>query len=106
MERTDVIVILVAVLISVIMAMLLKKTPTWHIVVLALVVYPVNMVLLSALESAGIINSPWSKYTFMCTVTLVFAVLTAPVVRRYKSRRDGRAGRRHHAQDHAQDVDA
>ncbi|MFE9924626.1 hypothetical protein ACFYQA_24510 [Streptomyces sp. NPDC005774] len=106
MERTDFIVTLVAVLISVIMAMLLKKTPTWHIVVLALVVYPVNMVLLSALESAGIINSPWSEYTFMGTVTLVSAVLAAPVVRKYKSRRDGRADRRHHDRHHAQDVDA
>ncbi|MEV7861369.1 hypothetical protein AB0O86_21720 [Streptomyces hirsutus] len=106
MERTDAVVVLVAVLIMAVTAKPLKKVPTWHIGVLAFVVYPVNRVLLSAWESSGIVNSPWSEYSLMCGVTLVFAVLTAPVVRGYKARRNRRADRQYHDQHHDQDVDA
>ncbi|SDD30286.1 hypothetical protein [Streptomyces prasinopilosus] len=106
MERTDVVVVLAAALVLVVTAKPLKKVPTWHIAVLAVLLYPVDRVLLSALESAGIVNSPWSKYPLLISVTFVFTVLTAPVVRGYKARRDRRAGRQHHDQDHDQHVDA
>ncbi|MCP3771192.1 hypothetical protein [Streptomyces sp. MAR25Y5] len=106
MERTDVIVLLAAVLIFVVTVKPLRKVPAWHIGVLAFLLYPVDRVSLSALESAGIVNSPWSTYPLMLSMTFAVAVLTAPAVRGYKARRGRRAGRQHHDQHHDQNVDA
>lgn len=99
MDRTDVIVVLVAVVTIAVTAGPLKKSPFWLIVVLAAVSCPVSAKLLSALESATGAGSTWASYVFTVSAGLVFAALGSQAVRGSKSFRRTRADRRQHGQE-------
>ncbi|MEU5697890.1 hypothetical protein [Streptomyces aurantiacus] len=96
MERTDVIIVLIAVVSLVVMAKPLQSTPFWLVLVLAAVSYPLDRKLLSALESATGAGSTWASSVFTITTGLAFAVLGSLVVRGVKSFRGTRAERREH----------
>lgn len=102
MERTDVIIVLVAVVAVCVAAKPLKGVPFWLIIVLAAVSYPVDRELLSALESATGTGSTWASDVFMVSTGLLFAALGSQVVRGFKSLRGARDDRR----PHRPDVDA
>ncbi|MBB5937699.1 hypothetical protein [Streptomyces zagrosensis] len=99
MDRTDVIIVLIAVLAMVVAAKPLKSEPFWLTVVLAAVSYPLGKILLSALESAAGTSSTWASYVFTISVGLVFATLGLRAVQGFTSFRGTRADRRHHDQE-------
>lgn len=94
MDRTDVIIILIAVLTIGVTAKPLKNAPFWLIIILAAASYPVSRSLLTALESATGAGSTWASYAFTVSTGLVFAALGSQAVRGIKSFRGTRAGRR------------
>ncbi|MFJ2257300.1 hypothetical protein ACIOKD_02965 [Streptomyces sp. NPDC087844] len=99
MHRTDVIIVLVAVLVIVVMAKPLKNTSFWLVVGVAAVSFPVDRKLLAALESATGDVGTWASSVFTVSTSLVFAVLVSQAVRGFKSFRGTRADRRQHGQE-------
>ncbi|MEK8145181.1 hypothetical protein NKH18_38595 [Streptomyces sp. M10(2022)] len=99
MDRTDVIIALVAVVTIVVTAKPLKRMPFWLLIVLAAVSYPVGRKLLSALESATGPSSSWAAFALSVSTGLVFAALGSLAVRGFRSFRGTRADRRHHCQE-------
>lgn len=99
MDRTDIIIVLIAVLAIVVTAKPLKNEPFWLSVILAAVSYPVGSALLSSLESATGASSTWASYVFTVSTGLVFAALGSQAVRGFKSFRGTRADHRHHSQE-------
>ncbi|MFJ8921424.1 hypothetical protein B046DRAFT_05580 [Streptomyces sp. LamerLS-316] len=102
MDRTDVIISLVAVLALVVAGKLLKNTSFWLIIVVAAVSYPVDRKLLSVLESAAGAASTWAAHVFMVSTALVFTALVSQAVRGFRSFRGARGGR----PDHHREIDA
>ena len=102
MDRTDVIIALVAVLAIVVTAKTLKDMPFWLSIVLAAVFYPVGTKLLSSLESATGASSTWASYAFEISTGLIFAALCSLAVRAFKSLRGTHADRL----DDCQEIDA
>ncbi|MER5280907.1 hypothetical protein ABT025_34950 [Streptomyces sp. NPDC002809] len=99
MDRTDVVVTLVAVLTIVCMGRPLRNVQFWHIVLLAAVSYPAYNSLLPLLESATGALNPWASNAFLIATGLVFAALGSQAVRGVKSLRDTRADRLRHCHD-------
>lgn len=99
MDRTDVIIVLIAVLTIAVTAKPLKNAPFWLVVVLAAVSFPVGRALLSALESATGAGSTWASYVFAISVGLLIAALGSLAVRGFRSFRGTRADRRQHGEE-------
>ncbi|CAM5374595.1 hypothetical protein AB0H45_18755 [Streptomyces atroolivaceus] len=99
MDRTDVIIALIALLAIVVTAKPLKRGPFWLIALLAAFSYPVGGKLLAALESATGAGSTWASYVFTVSVGLVFAALGSQAVRVIRSFRGTRADHRQHDQE-------
>lgn len=100
MDRTDVVVALIAVLALAVTAWSkpLKVLSFWHLVIVCAVSYPVGEKLFSALESAGA-DGVWAEWTFVISVGLLFAVLAASALRRIRTFQGTRADRHSYHQD-------
>lgn len=96
MDRTDVIILLIAVLTVAVTARPLKSTSLWLIILLAALSYPVYRQLFPALESATGPGSTWASHVLMVSTGLLCAALGSLAVRGLRSFRGTRADRRHH----------
>lgn len=101
MERIDILTVLLAALALAVIAWSkpLQKLPSWLFILLCGVFYPAGKALLSALEPAAGAAGVLAEWTFLISVSLLFAALAASAYRGIKFFLGMRVDRRSHHQD-------